>query len=96
MRPRKVKDVVSVLKKKGFVDDKDTHHAYYYLWVDGKRTTVCTYMSHGTKGSELGQSLMGSIKKQLKFDDNKLAENFFDCTFTKDDYSEMIRAKGLL
>jgi len=96
MRPRKAKDIASVLLKKGFSDDKDTHHGYYYLWVDGKRTNVYTYMSHGSKSADLSKGLMGSIKRQLKFDENKTAEDFFDCPFTKEQYKEMIRAKGFV
>lgn len=66
MKPRKTKDLQRTLQAKGFAlyPEKDHHH-FYYLVVDGKKTTVKTYFSHGQK--EYGDTLMQLVKKQLKF-----------------------------
>ncbi len=89
MKPRKSKDIQSVLLKKGFVlnPEKD-HHQFYYLIIDGKKQNIKTYFSHGKK--EVDKFLMQQIKKQLKFSDNKLAEDFFDCPMSAQQYVEML------
>jgi predicted RNA binding protein YcfA (HicA-like mRNA interferase family) len=100
MKIRKARDVIAVLKKKGFFigegDGKPNHHTYYYLWIDGKKTAVYTYFSHKPGSDDLNNHIMKSIQKQLKFEtDTNTAEKFFDCPFTKENYAEMIKQKGL-
>lgn len=93
MKVRKTKDLKKVLLKKGFVLDPDTdHHNFFILTIDGKKQSIKTYFSHGKP--EYGKSLMGQIKKQLKFQDTKKAEDFFDCPLTKEGYIKMLRENG--
>jgi len=60
--------------------------------VDGKKHSVKTYFSHSI--SEYGAELMGQIKKQLKFKETQKAEDFFDCSFSADDYIKMLKENG--
>ena len=93
MRARKTKDLKKALKKKGFVvDPEKDHHEYYVLTIDGVKQNIYTYFSHGKQ--EYSKSLMGQLKKQLKFQDTKDAEKFFDCPLTKEDYVELLRNSG--
>lgn len=95
MRPRKSKDVEAALLKKGFRLEKGKqHHRYYVLYVDGKMTTIRTYISHGSP--EYGKALMSAIKKQMKFSDNSQVEKFFDCPMSAEDYAEMLKKKNEL
>ena len=93
MRPRKVRDIESVLSHKGFErSPQKQHHKFFFLAVNGKKTHIFTYLSHGE--TEYNSSLMGKIKYQLKFKSNEKAEEFFDCPFTKDDYIKMLITEG--
>ena len=93
MKVRKTKDLVKVLKKKGFELNPDiNHHKFFYLCVDGKKTSVYTYISHGQ--SEHGDYLMSSVKKQLCFKSSKMAEDFFDCPLTKEKYILLLKDQG--
>jgi len=95
MKARKTTELSSILEKKGFaLDPKKDHHRFYYLIVDGKKHNIYTYLSHGNK--EYSSSLMSVIKKQLKFTDSKLAEDFFDCPMSYQDYKDMLKKAGLL
>ena len=95
MKVRKSKDIKRVLQQKGFVlEPSKYHHDFYFLKVDGKKHAIYTYISHSIK--EYGPSLMSQIKKQLKFDDNEKAEDFFDCHLTGDGYALLLKNKGLL
>lgn len=95
----KSQDISKSLCKKGFLEDvssKQQHHKYYYLYVNGKKQNIYTYVSHDTKieYSSSNGSLFSAVKKQLKFSDkNKLCE-FIDCTFSESDYISMLSEKG--
>jgi len=95
MKARKTKDIVRVLEKKGFVlnPNKD-HHNFYYLEIEGKKHNIYTYLSHGI--SEYNTNLMSRIKKQLSFNDTSLAEDFFDCPMTAEEYVKMLIKNGVL
>jgi predicted RNA binding protein YcfA (HicA-like mRNA interferase family) len=95
MKVRKAKDIQKVLTKKGFVfyPEKD-HHQFYYLEIDGVKQNVYTYFSHGL--NEYGTSLMGKIKKQLKFAETTKAEDFFDCPMSGQQYVDMLKELGVI
>ena len=93
MKPRKSKDIQKVLQKKGFMlEPAKDHHQFYYLVINGIKHNIKTYFSHGK--SEYDKYLMGQIKKQLKFRDGKLAEDFFDCPMSAEQYIQMLVANG--
>ena len=95
MKTRKTKAIIKTLEKKGFeYYPENDHHRFYYLTIDGKKTSIYTYFSHGK--SEYNSNLMGMLKKQLKFIDSKKAEMFFDCPLTKELYLEMLKEIGVL
>lgn len=93
MKPRKSKDIQRVLKRKGFIlEPEKDHHQFYYLEIDGKKQAIKTYFSHGK--SEYNKFLMGQIKKQLRFNETKKAEDFFDCPMSGEQYIEMLIELG--
>jgi predicted RNA binding protein YcfA (HicA-like mRNA interferase family) len=93
MKPRKTKDLYNTLLKKGFSSNPEKdHHKYLVLVIDGKKQNINTFFSHGTP--EYGSNLMSKIKRQLKFEDTKLAEDFFDCPMSKEDYIKMLKKNG--
>jgi hypothetical protein len=93
MKPRKSKDIQKVLQKKGFeLDPAVDHHQFYYLVIQGVKQNIKTYFSHGK--TEYDKFLMGQIKKQLKFADNKKAEDFFDCPMSGSQYVDMLILSG--
>jgi predicted RNA binding protein YcfA (HicA-like mRNA interferase family) len=95
MKPRKTKDLLSTLLKKGFAENSSKKdHKFLYLIVDGKKANVYTYLSHGSK--EYSPNLMAQIKKQLKFENIEQAENFFDCPMSKEEYISILKKKGVL
>ena len=99
MRSRKVKDIDKVLRKKGFEKishKKKKHHSYYYLYAKGKKTHIFTYLSHGAKGGDYSKELMSRVSQQLKFKENKLAEDFLDCPMGESQYLSMLDDLGEL
>ena len=94
MRPRKSKDIAGPLRKKGFLEKAGgSHHAQYYLLVQGKKTHIKTYLSHG-KGMEYSSGLMKAVKKQLCFKEDADAERFLDCPMSGEEYVALLRKQG--
>ncbi len=88
----KTKDICSALKKKGFSEDTDSHHIYYRLFYNGKKTEVHTFISHGLP--EYGDSLIGKMKKQLCLQSKTEFQNLIECPMTKEEYINLLIQRG--
>jgi len=92
MSPRTVRTIINSLLKKGFIE-KNTHHIIFRLYVDGEKTDVCTYLSHGKH--ECSDSLLGKMAKQLRLTRAQF-DAFIDCTLSMEAYIEMLMAQGAI
>ncbi|MBY6273821.1 MAG: type II toxin-antitoxin system HicA family toxin [Caldibacillus debilis] len=92
MNPQKTKDIEAALLKKGF-QRVVSHHIYYFLYVDGKKTSIRTKISHGIK--EYDKSLLSQMAKQLKLP-NEMFVNFIKCPLSYEDYLKYLRDKQIL
>ena len=95
----KSKEIAKSLNKKGFEPQTgEKHHSYYYFYFNGKKTHVNTYLSHDTSKEYSGKKkgLLHDVKNQLKF--NKLDDcvKFIDCTFSEQNYIDMLVKKNEL
>lgn len=88
--PRKV---ASSLKKKDFIEDKGKHHVYYYFSVDGKITSVKTYISHGAK--EIDKYLVSRMSQQLHLPRNRFLD-LIECPMSRDDFRQHLVARNLI
>ncbi len=88
----KVRDIEKALLSKGF-QRVDSDHKYYFLYVNGKKTSVRTKISHGT--DEYGDRLLGFMKDQLHLGKREL-EEFFECSLSGDKYKELLIGKGIV
>lgn len=82
------------LPKKGFVEFGGDH-TFYHLVVEGKKTSIFTKVSRGTKYKILGNDLVHAMAKQCKLttaDFRKLVE----CTLSHDAYLDNLRKAGHL
>jgi predicted RNA binding protein YcfA (HicA-like mRNA interferase family) len=88
---RKSKDIISVLKKKGFsLQPEKNHHQYYCLFdKNGKKTHIQTYFSHGKK--EYNKTLLSQVKKELKFLETSDFEDFMNCPMSYQMYLKMLK-----
>jgi len=92
MTTRKISKVHSNLCKKGF-EMKETHHTILELKVNGHRTNIYTYVSHGS--NEIDDYLIGEMSRQLKMNKKDFLE-FVDCTMTQDEYVSLLRKNNKL
>ena len=88
--PKPAKDVAASLQRKGFAL-KENDHAFYHLFVDGKKTIVSTKISHGER--EISDSLLGMMARQVKLTRRQF-NDLIDCPLEFEEYVRLLRAAG--
>lgn len=86
MNEIKSKELVAILEKKGFVLKEGSNHELYYFFYNGKRTSVRTQISRGSKSTYSG-SLLSRLMKQLHLDKTQFSE-FIECSMSEEDYTK--------
>lgn len=92
MSTYKTRVIESALSKKGF-EKKESHHKKYTLYVNGKRTSIYTFISHGNK--EYGDNLLNKMKDQLHISRKEL-EELIMCPLKHEDYIRILHKKNLI
>lgn len=83
----KDRDVRASLKRKGFKEEP-TDHNFYFLYVDGKRTTVNTHTSFNHQ--DINDYLIDKMKKQLHLSKKDFAR-LIECPLKYDEYVKILK-----
>lgn len=92
MATRKTRKIQQSLSSKGF-EKSTTDHIWFVLHVDGKKTSVRTKISFGTK--EYGDSLLSKMAGQLKISKSQLLD-LIDCPLDHEKYCYILTKKEIL
>lgn len=92
MKPRKNKEIAKILEKKGF-KKIEGDHSFYFFFVEGKKTSVRTKISHGRV--EYGRELLSQMAKQLNLTNSEL-QLLFDCPLTQEKYTALLIGKNIV
>jgi hypothetical protein len=87
----KTKEVRASLNKKGFVEEDDRDHRYFFLTIENKRSSIRTKLSHGEY--EIDSFLIGKMAKQTGLT-NREFEDLIKCPLTKEAYIELLIERG--
>ena len=90
--PAERDQIVSSLKRKGF-QPKEGKHTLYILYVDGKKTSVFTKISHGSQYKEYSDSLLDMVKRQMGLTTTEL-HDFIDCKLEYEPYVAKLKAQN--
>jgi hypothetical protein len=85
--PQKVRTVESALKSKGFREAPKRDHKYFFFYRNGKKTNICTKISHGD--TEIHDKNCSSMAKQIKLNNAQFRE-FVDCPLTEEKYLKIL------
>ena len=93
----KRREVERALRKKGFEKSKGKHkHSIFnYYTKSGRKTGVWTITSHGSGGTDIGNSLLGSMARQCQLDKADF-ELLIRCPLSRDSYEDILRDSGAL
>lgn len=92
MSSYKTRVIENSLINKGFIL-KQSHHKKYTLYINGKRTSIYTFISHGIK--EYGDILLNKIKKQLHISREQL-DKLIECPLKEEDLIKILDEKNLI
>ncbi len=90
--PKTVKDAAAALQKKGF-QSRQSHHVFFHLVVDGRKTIISTKISHGER--EIADSLLGMMARQIRLS-RKQFNDLIDCPLSHSDYLKLLRVAGVI
>jgi hypothetical protein len=79
--------VRGALKKKRFKEEPKDHN-FYFLYINGKRTSINTHTSHNQQ--DINDHLINCMKKQLKLD-KKDFENLINCPLSFEKYVQILK-----
>jgi hypothetical protein len=82
----KTSEFKNALEKKGFKLDQ-THHEMYWYFLDGKKTTIKTRISHSEKNYD--DYLLNERKKQLHLSKSDFIL-FVKCPLTAEQYRQKL------
>ena len=78
MPTRKTRLIISSLIKKGFSPKKSrSKHIKYTLYVNGKKTSIFTWISHGK--NEYNDQLFERHEEELHLETTQELEDLIDC-----------------
>lgn len=93
--PRKARDVMKALSKKGFQEDDGRDHHYYFFYVNGKKTIIKTKVSRGASHSDVPDVILNRMQKQLHLPKKEFNE-YLNCTFSENDYKNYLASQGIV
>lgn len=86
----KARQVLSGLMKKGFVQSQG-HHAFLILYINGKKTSIYTKVSHGS--NEINEYLINQMSLQVRLEKRQFID-LVNCPLSLEDYLRELEAKG--
>ena len=89
---RKNYHIANSLLKKGF-EEKHSSHAHLIFFIDGKKTSIFTFISHGKK--EISNDLMHKMARQLKLSYKQFCE-LVDCSMNGETLMEYYLDEGIV
>jgi len=85
--------IQSSLLKKGFKRE-DTDHRVFRFYVGDRKTSVSTFISHGSLYKEYGNDLLSKMKRELCMSNKKYLIDFIACPVTRERYTEDLVSSG--
>jgi hypothetical protein len=92
VKPKKTREIATNLQRKGF-HKIQRNHTFYFLYVNGKKTSVRTKISHGAE--EYPASLLKQMAKQLFLSSTEF-DDLITCPLTYEKLVEILVVKGVL
>jgi len=86
----KARKLVKGLQKKGFVQATGDH-TFLILWINGKKTSIYTKVSHGS--SEIADYLVNKMSIQLKLEKQDFLD-LVNCPLSLVDYLGLLETQG--
>ena len=88
--PRKVRQIISGMTAKGFIEAREGHHVFLlYENSAGLLTDIRTRVSHQSGGNDVNDKLIGMMARQVRLSKRDF-EQLIDCPLSQEAYEEKI------
>lgn len=95
-KPIEPEKIISGLLNKGFQEEEKRTHKHLRLYVDGKKTSISTSISRGSKYKEYGMDLLNYMAKGLRLSITRKLIDLIECPMSYEQYVSWLRNnKGL-
>lgn len=92
--PLKKRLVKQRLLYKGFQQEDDRDHEWFFVYHDGKKTTINTKYSRGS-GNEISDGLLRLMRNQMHLS-KKDFDKYMECTLSKKEYIQHLLDEHLI
>jgi len=95
MSPLPRREVENSLLSKGF-RSSDRDHEFFFLYVDGLKTSIRTKVSRGTQYKTLSDDLLSKMKRQLRLEKMSQLLELVNCPMTHAIYVQYLREHEMI
>lgn len=92
--PRKRREVLRGLRRKGLRERNSGHLELKYLTLAGEDTSIGTLMSHGAD-RDISDRMLAQMARQLHLSRRQF-DQLIDCNLSQAEYEEVLRRDGLI
>jgi hypothetical protein len=92
----KAKDISSSLQKKGFQMQVAGGHLRFIFVFGDKITQIHTKLSMGGHSRDPAKDNLQKMKRDLKFDNYQDFSDLIECTYSEQQYINMLQQKNML
>jgi len=85
--------IQSSLLRKGFKGE-DADHRVFRFYVGARKTSISTFISHGSLYKEYDDDLLSKMKRELCMPNKKYLIDFITCPVTRERYTEDLVSNG--
>jgi hypothetical protein len=88
-------DIRRSLLRKGFFSKEQAKHEYLRFYLNGKPTSVVTFLSRGSGYKTYASALLAEMAHQLHLTKQQLLD-LIDCPLSEQDYTSLLQQQGIL
>lgn len=85
-------NVIGKIGRKFTIVEKKKHHIYYEVW-DNDEKICSTHRSHKSSGKDIYDNTLSKIAHQLKLNSLKQLYLLEECSFSENDYFNLLKQK---
>lgn len=87
------RDVESALRKKGFRQSNGSHRKFVFYTCGGKKTSVWTETSHGSKHRDLSEFILHKMADQCRLSYPQF-RRLIECPMSREEYEGLLVQNG--
>lgn len=89
------REIESGLLRKGFKKES-SHHSFFRFYINNKKTSISTFVSHGSKYKDINDDLLAKMKRELRMPNKRYFIDFIECPITEEQYKSFLVSREII